>query len=61
MLIKQILKQSRKQSTRAIHVEDFSDLQLCQKTEKSKSERFDNEMKIFKLLLHFSCLTENTF
>ena len=42
MLIKQILKQSREQSTRVIHVEDFSNLQLCEKTEKSKSKRFEN-------------------
>ena len=42
MLIKQILKQSREQSTRVIHVEDFSNLKLCEKTEKSKSKRFEN-------------------
>ena len=60
MLIKQILKQSRKKGTRGIHVEDFSNLQLCEKTEQSKSTRFDNGMKIFKHL-HFSCLTENNF
>ena len=56
-----LIKQSREQSTRAIHVEDFSNLQLCEKTEKSESKRFENEMKIMKLLLHFSRLTENTF
>ena len=39
MLIQQILKQLREKSTREIHVEDFSNLQLCEKTEKSKSKR----------------------
>ena len=56
-----LIKQSREQSTPAIHVEDFSNLQLCEKTGKSKSRWFENEMKIIKLLLHFPCLTENTF
>ena len=59
MLIKQILKQSREQTTRVIHVKDFSNLQLCGKPE--KSQRFENEIKIFKLFLHFSYLTECTF
>ena len=36
MLIKQILKQSREQTTRVIHVKDFSNLQLCGKPEKSQ-------------------------
>ena len=36
MLIKQILKQSRKSSTRAIL--DFSNLQLCEKTKKKRSQ-----------------------
>ena len=44
MLIKQILKQSREQSTRALHVEDFLNLQLSEKTEKSKSKKFENEV-----------------
>ena len=61
MLREQILKQPRGQSTRAIRVEDFANLQLREETEKSKSKRFKNEMKIFKLFLNFFCLTENTF
>ena len=44
MLIKQIFKQSREQSTRAKHVENFSNLQLCKKTEKGKSKRFKNNV-----------------
>ena len=56
-----MLKQSREQSTRTIHVEDFSNLKQCEKTEKRKSNMFENKMKMFKLFLPFSCLTENTF
>ena len=29
-----LMKQSREQSTHAIHVQDFSNLQLCEKTRK---------------------------
>ena len=38
-----------------IHGENFSYLQLCKKTEKSKSKRFNNEMKIFVnfILIYF--------
>ena len=60
MLIKQILKQSEEQGTHAIQVEDFSSLQLCEKTEKSKAKRFDSEIKIFKLFLRFSYMTQYT-
>ena len=45
---------------RAMHAEDFSSLQLCGKPKKSKSKRFDNEMKLFKMFLHFCCMTQYT-